>query len=196
MPADYKSHGTRPEKKALPGFVWLAIGLVIGLTVALIIYLDRQPASKVNFAEAVQQELDELRQQNNTPEQQQPAKQTADTKEPKFSFYTILTELEVLIPDSELQLEDKQDDTGHPDIKTGKQYILQAGSFNSRNDAEKLKASLALLGLEANIQAVRIQNEQWHRVRVGPYNSRHDVYRSLNQLQQHGINAMALEIKP
>lgn len=195
MPTDYKSHGRQNEKKPLPGFVWLLIGLSLGLFVALIIYLDRQPASDISFGEAVQQELDKLRKQDTAPTQQQ-AEEPGDDDEPTFNFYTILPELEVLIPESEIQMEQKADSPAGAKPGSGKQYILQAGSFKSHPDADKLKASLALLGLEAGIQSVSINGEKWHRVRVGPYDNKRDVYQGMNRLQQHGINAMAVEIKP
>ena len=48
-------------------------------------------------------------------------------------------------------------------------YILQVGSFRNGGDADRLRAELALLGIESRIQTVTIDDtDTWHRVRVGP----------------------------
>ena len=57
MPADYKGRGNGREKRPLPGFVWLLAGLSIGLFVALLVYLDKQPNVTANFGDAVIKEL-------------------------------------------------------------------------------------------------------------------------------------------
>lgn len=191
MPADYKSRGSGRDKKTTSGFVWFLAGLGFGLFAALLVYLDGQPESSSNFGEAVQKELDKIKKK---PEKK-PAK-TTNKQEPKFNFYTILPELEVLIPDSEIQ-PPKQDNstTTTGSISPGKQYVLQAGSFQRKDDAEKLKASLALLGYEANVQHVTINRDDWHRVRIGPYTNTKDLYQTISLLHQHNINAMPMELK-
>ncbi|WP_462320830.1 SPOR domain-containing protein [Halochromatium sp.] len=46
-------------------------------------------------------------------------------------------------------------------------YLLQLGSFRSTADAERLKAQLALKGIQTSIQTVTIDNGQtYHRVRT------------------------------
>jgi cell division protein FtsN len=68
-------------------------------------------------------------------------------------------------------------------------YFIQAGSFQNINDAEKLKAKLALSGFEANLQTVNIPDKGvWHRVRLGPYNGS-DAVRTIAALKQNGITA-------
>lgn len=53
---------------------------------------------------------------------------------------------------------------------TGGDYVLQLGSFRSAQDAERLKAQLALKGIQTNIQTVTINDGQtYHRVRTGTY---------------------------
>ena len=105
MPADYKSRVNRKQKKSLPGYMWLLSGLAIGLFVAFIVYLDKQPESDKDFGSAVQQELEKLKQQAKKKEpvktKTSSATKSKEPKEQKFNFYTILPELEVLIPESE-----------------------------------------------------------------------------------------------
>jgi len=188
MPADYKSRATRKHKKSLPGYVWLLSGLAIGLFVAFIIYLDKQPENTNNFGSAVQVEL-EKSEKNTNKKKTVPVK-----KEQKFNF-----ELEVLIPESETRPPENTNNTQPNNAGTStfasKKYVLQLGSFQNLSDAEKLKANIAFLGLEASIQHVSINNQTWHRVRTGPYKNKQQLYKSQKQLKQNGINAISLELK-
>ena len=190
MPTDYKRHGSKPEKKSLPGFVWLLAGLCIGLFVALLVYLDTQPKSENSFTTAVKKEFDKIK-----PKAKPKKEKPSNKSEPKFNFYTILPELEVLIPDIETRPPDSKSNMKNGEVVSDKQYILQAGSFQKKVDAERLKASLALLGFEPNIQNVTINNEQWHRVRIGPYKNADTLYRNLNVLHKHDINAMPMVLR-
>ncbi len=200
MPRDYKTRVTAKNKKSLPGYIWLLSGLAIGLFVAFIVYLDKQPETDKNFGDAVQQELKKLKQQTSKKDSKKtsvPAVKSKEKKEPKFNFYTILPELEVLIPESE---------TRPPEIKNNptsnrktssvkKQYVLQVGSFQNLNDAEKLKANLAFLGLGANIQHVTVNRQAWHRVRTGPYQNKQQLYKNQKLLKQNNIPAIPMELK-
>lgn len=196
MTADYKSRGTRKQKKSLPGYVWLLSGLAIGLFVAFIVYLDKQPENPTDFGTAVQTEITKLKQQARKENQKKAeAKATEDEtkKEPKFNFYTLLPDLEVIIPESETRPPKVNNKTRAE--KHDKRYLLQLGSFQNLSDAEKLKASVALLGIETSIEHVRLKNQTWHRVRTRPYTSKKQLYRNQKQLQQNNINAIAMELK-
>jgi len=202
MPTDYKSRVTRKQKKSLPGYMWLLSGLAIGLFVAFIIYLDKQPENDKDFGTAVQQELEKLKKQaNKAPAENSKADkkpENKEKKEQKFNFYTILPELEVLIPESETRPPETKNKTTADNSKTGtqnKQYVLQVGSFQNLDDAEKLKANLAFLGLEANIQHVTVNKQAWHRVRTGPYRDRQELYKNQKLLKQNDINAISMELK-
>lgn len=199
MPADYKSRATRKKKKSLPGFVWLLSGLAIGLFVAFIVYLDKQPENSQDFGSAVQQELKKLKQQAKKKNASTSTKTSTSTKkQQKFNFYTILPELEVLIPESETRPpETKNQATSNHTKKpsTNKQYVLQVGSFQNLTDAKKLKANLAFLGIEANIQHVTVNNQAWHRVRTGPYTNMQQLYQNKKLLKKNEINAISMELK-
>lgn len=67
-------------------------------------------------------------------------------------------------------------------------YFVQAGSFQNRDDAEKLKAKLALLGMEASIQTVNLPEKGvWHRVRLGPYQGQEEANKTIGVLKQNGV---------
>ncbi len=50
----------------------------------------------------------------------------------------------------------------------GKKFGLQCGAFKNRAQAESLQGRLAMAGVNAQI----MRNEEWNRVRVGPFSSR------------------------
>ncbi|QKS28329.1 MAG: SPOR domain-containing protein [Candidatus Accumulibacter similis] len=66
---------------------------------------------------------------------------------------------------------------------------LQAGSFLSASDADNQKARLALLGAEARIQQVMLQDKVWYRVRLGPYHKMDEVNHMRADLAKQGIDA-------
>lgn len=202
---DLKGRSSMSQKKAPPGYIWLLAGLGIGLFVALLVYLDKQPEEKISFKEAVLKELDksrmeQKRQHPNKTGTDKTAKSTDKKKEPRFDFYTILPELEVFIPESEIESDDKKTHTGSataPTIEPGsnKQYILQIASFRNLEDADKLKANLALLGSHSTIQTVTINGEKWHRVRLGPFHDTNKLQQTLTTLKQNDIHAIVMELK-
>lgn len=187
------------NKKPLPGFVWLLAGLGIGLFVSFLMFLDKQPAENLSFKEAVVQELEKVKQDAETAVTKAEEKKANNSgKEPRFDFYTILPELEVFIPESEIKTDSKTNTAPKqpvPAISGGKQYLLQAGSFRNKDDAERLKANLALLGVESAIQSVSIKNDTWHRVRIGPFSNTNRLHDTLETLKDNKIHAMTMELK-
>ncbi|MEK6770953.1 MAG: SPOR domain-containing protein [Pseudomonadota bacterium] len=115
-------------------------------------------------------------------------KPAARTK-PHFEFYTLL-ENEKVLPDRRVREEP---------VRTANRavtYVLQAGSFASFEDADQLKARLALSGLIAHIQKVEVRGKVYHRVRLGPYQQIDQLDAVGDQLKQLGIRALRLEIRP
>jgi cell division protein FtsN len=75
----------------------------------------------------------------------------------------------------------------------GSGYLLQVGAFPNPADAETLKAKLALQGFVANVQAVNINGQAYHRVRLGPFRSATELESTKQRLAGAGINAIALK---
>ena len=81
-------------------------------------------------------------------------------------------------------------------VSTGGTYVLQVGSFRNEAEAERRRASLALLGLEARVQTLTIDGEAtWHRVQVGPYDEIETLNDARVRLRENGIEAMALKAR-
>ncbi|MCW8911267.1 MAG: SPOR domain-containing protein [Gammaproteobacteria bacterium] len=195
---DLKRRSKMPDKKSLPGYIWLLAGLAIGLFASFLLFLEKQPEEKLSFKDAVIQELEKVSaaKPDNKNSTENTTKKTSS--EPRFDFYTILPELEVFIPESEITRKTNNKKTVEPSNDTtssGKQYLLQAGSFNDPADANRLKATLALMGVESTIQSVNIKNDTWHRVRIGPFNNSTRLHDTLSTLKQNNIHAMTMELK-
>jgi cell division protein FtsN len=74
--------------------------------------------------------------------------------------------------------------------------VLQVGSFRTYEEADRLKASLSLMGLEANIQTVSVDGKPAvHRVRVGPYTDMAKVNDARRRLREHSLEPILLKIK-
>lgn len=168
-------------------------GLAIGLFIAFIVYLDKQPENSSNFGDAVQKELDQLKQNKQASKTNKPADEPEESETQKFNFYTLLPKLEVFIPESETTPPESRPQKDRFDPE--KRYMLQVGSFQNLPDAEKHKANIAFLGLSADIQNVTIDGQRWHRVRTGPYTDRKELFNSKQILSSNGINAIAVELK-
>lgn len=115
----------------------------------------------------------------------QPATKKASGAE-RFDFYTVLPGL------AEKGGKEAKPAVASPTTKQepAKSAWLQVGAFQKEQDADNLKAKLALIGIEARIQTVKIPEKgTWHRVRVGPYNTPADIDKARAQLQANGIES-------
>jgi len=109
---------------------------------------------------------------------------------PRFEFYKVLTDKQDASVVAPAKHDDKPQPTDKKPATADEPKFLQAGSFSNADDAEKLKARLALLGIEAVIQTATIPDKGvWHRVRMGPYNSADEMSRARSLLKQNGVEA-------
>jgi cell division protein FtsN len=214
MPKDYK-HRVGSQRKRQPISPWVGVmaGLLIGLFVAFLVYLKLQaPATNPKLileggtapVATAPEPAAEVPASSEEPARPGPPK-------PRFDFYTLLPEMEVVIPEEEVNAKVEAHARAQeaartvtpsvetPDIQpveTADTYFLQVGSFRNGEQAERFKAELALLGLETNIQKVTINNrDTWHRVRVGPFNSLDALDRARKLLGGQGIESTTIKIK-
>ncbi|GAB3104938.1 SPOR domain-containing protein [Pseudomaricurvus hydrocarbonicus] len=120
----------------------------------------------------------------------QPEKIKAQVPKPRFDFYQLLKETEVVV----------KDPTPAPKTQTQpseqQEFILQVGSFKKSADADRLRAELILMNLEAQVETVTVRNgETWHRVLVGPYDSSSRVASARSTLVSNDINPLLLKRK-
>ncbi len=111
-----------------------------------------------------------------------PVPQTSDR--PRFDFYKILPGNTEAIPEPKAS-----DAKGKAEPLLAEPLFLQTGSFQNAGDADNQKAKLALLGAEAAVQQVMLQDKVWYRVRLGPFKKMDEVNSLRSELARQGIDA-------
>jgi cell division protein FtsN len=112
---------------------------------------------------------------------------------PRFDFYTILPGSEKQVTEQEIK--QAQTSKQEADKTSGENYFLQVGAFQTEQEADNMKAKLALLGLEAVIQTATIPDKGvWHRVRVGPFVQIDDINKARTELVKNNIDSTLLKI--
>lgn len=189
MTRDYKNTG-RHSDRPLPGWVWMLAGLTMGLAVALVVYLN-QPRVTQAVSQADSGAAADPTSGAQAARQPKPA-----PAERRFDFYTLLPELEVVVPENQSRPTPAGDAGAQPapaQMPASGPYVLQAGSFQRASEADTLKANLALLGVEADIQAVTVDQNTWHRVRIGPYQDLAELNRVRDRLTHNHIDTVTLK---
>jgi cell division protein FtsN len=188
MARDYAKRTTtrKPAKPPVPGWLWMLGGLLVGLFIAFLVYLQQQggdPFKGISLPQPKAAATD-TRAVTKQPIPKAPPKREGIN----FDFYSILPEQEVVIPESELNNSSKPDEKAN--------YYLQVGSFKNDGDAQALMAELFLLNLTPSIQKVTVDGgNTWHRVRLGPYVDRRKLDQTSRRLQDNGINFFVIKEK-
>jgi len=182
----------RTTTRKSPPWIWAVTGLLAGLFVAFLVFLQMQPAGEVLVEETraldipTETEARDVRKQKPAPVPPPP--------KPRFDFYNLLPEMEVIVQDEEIKGTPSKE--GVKRVEQPGTYLLQAGSFRSHTQADQLRAKLALLGLETSIQSVSVNSKQaWHRVRVGPFLNLSDLNQARSLLKKNGIDAILIRLK-
>lgn len=72
-------------------------------------------------------------------------------------------------------------------------YLLQAGSFRSEEDAERLRVQLLLTGLpNAHLARINTDSGIWYRVRTGPFQNDRELSQARSQLNALGITPFVI----
>ncbi|MYM63585.1 SPOR domain-containing protein [Pseudomaricurvus sp. HS19] len=173
--------GTRkssPKRSQVPAWVWLFTGSVLGAFIMFLAFLSGlTPSSTPAPAQ---------------PEAPVASKSSPDIPKPRFDFYQLLKETEVVVQEPTPGGKGKN---STPEAETVPQeYILQVGSFKKVADADRLRAELILMNLDASVETVTVRNgETWHRVLVGPYTSQSKVANARSTLISNDINPLLLK---
>ncbi len=104
-----------------------------------------------------------------------------------FEFDQILSNSEV-VTDPGIYLSPNDDDPDKP-----MEYLLQAASFRSQNDAEVMRVKLLLMDLPTNSYRVQLENGTWFRVLTGPFSTQRQAQRAMTRLRQHNISALLIK---
>lgn len=158
----------------VPAWAWLMTGVVAGLFLAFLYYL-----AGVKIPE----------------NSQKPAETAANDgkKAPKFDFYTVLPDVEVLEDKTPANKTSSGSATTKPPAA---KRVIQTGSFQNLQDADRRRAQLLLLGLEVQTQKVEVNSGQvFHRVQVGPFSDTASLEAARKTLTENQIEHIVLTLK-
>ena len=188
MAKDYKNSPKpkdKPKKKSggLPGWGWFIIGMI-----AMVAIMKGGPLLWQAEMHAGKKGADK------TAVAAAPAAHTAApaaSTATHYDFYKMLPSFQVVIPGQDKEV--KSGNETAPVSQPGS-YILQVGSFPTYADADKMKATLALQGIESSIQSVQVNNgSTWNRVRIGPIKDLKELNSIRAKLSQDHIDPLVIK---
>lgn len=213
---DYKTPQRHaPARSGHPMIVGIVIGVVLGLATALgvALYFAKVPGPFVQRDDPARASEAAARQQASSksgasPRDAMPSKSETQTapppqdattarataqhpgEKPRFEFYGILAGTEKPAKDKEVKAV-----TASPE-KPVEHFYLQIGAFPRADDADNLKAKLALAGIEAKIKTAELADGKvWHRVRVGPFENVGEVDRVRARLKENQMQGALIKVQ-
>lgn len=191
------------EQHAWPAWIWLGLGVLLGLALSAIVLIkDWAPMLR-------RHDLPQPNAQATAPKQSDQGVAddvTATPAKPRktYDFYSVLPEMEVVIPDAELSAKAKAEqqhaqtggapaNASAPSTTAGGRYVLLAGSYADPRSADEAKAKLALLGIVAQVQKITINGKVWNRVMVGPYSNASQTEATKQILASNGVKAIPMK---
>jgi cell division protein FtsN len=175
----------RPYGRTLIGFV---TGLVIGLVIAVIaaVLVTNAP---VPFLNKVQRPADTV-QPGPDGKLPDPNKglYTPPITKPDLSAPGVTKIDPPLLPPPQAKAEPKAE-------TEVSRYLLQAGAFKTAEDADGMRARLAMLGLDARIYPVEQSGATLYRVRIGPYGQIDEVNKARKLLAENNIDAQVVRVR-
>lgn len=166
--------GREDRRKGTPVLNGLMIGLMVGLLFAIIVALVVKRNNPFKSPDEIP-----VRPSIPVPAEPLPAPVEAPPA-PDYDFYKVLPGETPIAPPEP------------PVVEKPKpaRYYLQAGAFQDADEADNLKAQLALLGIEAQIQtSVVPEKGVVHRVRIGPFKAMDAVNNTRALLIQNNIDS-------
>lgn len=186
MTRDYKTK--RARRSGFSGWSGLLVGLAIGLGMAGILYWkDHRP----NPAVAAPAKAAKGKSRTVGSQKSAGAEASVATPAKSYDFYKMLPSFEVVVP--------KKTKDVRPDIHLAPEsrpgtYILQAGSYKNFADADRVRAQLALQGIESKVQKVSVDNDTWHRIRIGPVSNLQELNRMRDILRKANIDVLVIRV--
>jgi cell division protein FtsN len=192
---DSNNRRNSPDSSGIGLFRWMLItALVIGFVVFLV-YLkspgfNKAPPGPViaNLQSTTATKTGKNQDTEASVEQKTEAQKP---QPPQFDFYNILPKKEVVVPDYEIKTRTREEQVGK-NKKTS--YVMQAGSFKTFDEADQLKAKLALMGIESKIQKAKVESVTWYRVKIGPYSQMNSVNTLMSRMKKHGLKPVITEV--
>jgi cell division septation protein DedD len=192
VPRDYKR--ARRSGLGLDVGRWrdFGIGLGLGLCIAGIIYVSDHRAAEVSTPDRPIPRRGAAGSDGSTGAAalNTAAPDGSTAAEGQYDFYKLLPKFEVVIPEKERGTRlPAAAQIDRPGI-----YFLQAGSYHDPLEAERIRAQLGKLGIDATVQRVSVDADVWHRVRVGPIRDLALLNRLRAQLRQSDLDALVIRV--
>jgi cell division protein FtsN len=103
----------------------------------------------------------------------------------------MLPKFEVVVPEQD---HDAKRDLPSVAVEQPGAYVLQVGSYRNQADAARLREKLAKQGIDASIQRVAVDDDVWHRVRIGPFRDLDKLNATRRELRAADIDAILLRV--
>lgn len=162
----------------IPAWLIAVCGVVVGLFIAFLFTLE--PGR-----ESVRRDA------TTAPQTATRAAEPPKRPSPSYDFYTLLPESEVATPRPAPVPPPPPPAPAEPPEQSAPttQYYLQAGSFRQRAEADRVRAQIILMGLDARLEDAKLANgEVWHRVQVGPFADQSRLNRAEQTLSGNGFS--------
>ena len=184
---------SRDFKRARPGGLRLDVGrwrefgfgLAVGLSLSVCVLIWQNYREKNAAAVAAEKPK---------PEPRAAASNTDAEEQPKsYDFYDRLPNFEVVVPEKDKEVTRERDNNPATVTRPGV-YVLQAGSYRKQEEADRIAAQLKKQGIEANVQRVAVDEDVWHRVRIGPISDLTELNRLRTRLRAADLDAMLIRV--
>jgi cell division protein FtsN len=183
---DYKTK--RRKNSGFSGWTGVLCGLAVGLGVAAIIYIkDHRPDAQI----ARIGKADKKKSHGTEPPDREAGDSSTDDSAKSYAFYDMLPKFEVVVPEKDKDV--RPDVKSVPETRRGT-YVLQAGSYKNFADADRVRAQLALQGIESKVQKVSVDNDTWHRIRIGPISKLDDLNRLRQILRKADVDVLVIRV--
>jgi cell division protein FtsN len=182
---DYKTK--RRKNTGFSGWMGVLCGLTVGLGVAAVVYIkDHRPDAQTTRSAKAEKKKSRA--------SEMPEAETADSAEEpakSYDFYDMLPKFEVVVPEKDKDV--RPDIKSVPETRRGT-YVLQAGSYKNFADADRVRAKLALQGVESKVQKVSVDNDTWHRIRIGPISKLDELNRLRQILRKADVDVLVIRV--
>jgi cell division protein FtsN len=183
---DYKSR--RGKAKGFSGWTGVLCGLALGLAVAAVVYIkDHRPDAQISRAG----KADRKKPHSSEPLEAEAGDSGTEDSAKSYAFYDMLPKFEVVVPEKEKDV--RPDTRSVPETRRGT-YVLQAGSYKNFADADRVRAQLALQGVESKVQKVTVDNDTWHRIRIGPISKLDELNRLRQILRKSDVDVLVIRV--
>ena len=178
----------RGKGTGFSGWVGVLCGLALGLGVAGIVYIkDHRPDATTARAG----KADRKKFHVNEPADAETGDLGGEVPAKSYDFYDMLPKFEVVVPEKEKDV--RPDTKSVPETRRGT-YVLQAGSYKNFADADRVRAKLALQGIESKVQKVSVDNDTWHRIRIGPISKLDELNRLRQILRKADVDVLVIRV--